>query len=142
MSSFDYHGPETPGRLWKTINPDDTEKIFSYDEMGNVSMVVDELNVATNYNYDLINRLTTVTKPGSVITGYGYDSHNNLASVTDAENHATSYVYDDLKRQVSAASGWPARDTADPGTVRHSGSAAGVPFRPSATEARRCWNGP
>jgi len=101
---FDFHSPQTPGRLWKTINPDNSEKIFSYDQMGNVSTVVDELNKATNYNYDLLNRLATVTQPGSVVTGYGYDTHNNLASVTDAENHATSYIYDDLGRQVSVTS--------------------------------------
>jgi len=115
---FDYHGPQTPGRLWKIINPDNSEKVYSYDQMGNVNQLVDELNKTTEYNYDLLNRLTIVTQPGSVVTGYGYDSHNNLTSVTDAENHATSYVYDDLGRQVSVTS-------PDTGTTAYTYDAAG-----------------
>jgi RHS repeat-associated protein len=93
-----------PGKLFKTINPDDTFTQYEYDSEGNIGSVTDPNTHTTYYDYDALNRLTTVSKPGSAITSYDYDVHGNLTSVTDAESHVTTYEYDDMGRVLTSTS--------------------------------------
>jgi RHS repeat-associated protein len=93
-----------PGKLYKTINPDDTFTQYGYDSEGNIASVTDPNGNTTFYDYDALNRLTAVTQPGNVITSYDYDTHGNLSSVMDAESNVTTYEYDDMGRVLTTTS--------------------------------------
>jgi RHS repeat-associated protein len=87
----------------------------SYDGVGNLVALTDELNRTTTFAYDNLNRKTNFTDPlghiyttqydavGNVIaeidplnnqTTYDYDANGLLTSTTDAENRTTNYSYD------------------------------------------------
>jgi RHS repeat-associated protein len=93
-----------PGKIFKTINPDDTFTQYEYDSEGNIASVTDPNTNTTYYDYDPLNRLTTVSQPGSAVTSYDYDLHGNLSSVLDAEFHVTTFEYDDMGRVLSTTS--------------------------------------
>ena len=97
---FDYNHPQSPGRLWKVINPDNTETAYAYDSMGNRIVITDAMTNTTEYQYDIFGRLSKVIQPENVETNFGYDKQNNLVSITDAENLTTVYLYDDLGRVI------------------------------------------
>ncbi|MEA1932874.1 MAG: DUF6531 domain-containing protein, partial [Thermodesulfobacteriota bacterium] len=99
---YDYYPdpayPDQPsGKLWKTINFNNSEIEYQYNAMGSVVSVTDEMNKTTTYEYDPLNRLSKTIQPGpdTPETIYAYDSHGNLIQVTDAETHTTTYLYDD-----------------------------------------------
>ncbi|HKJ33879.1 MAG TPA: RHS repeat-associated core domain-containing protein, partial [Balneolales bacterium] len=93
-----------PGKLFKTINPDDTYTKYGYDSEGNITSVTDPNGNATYYDYDALNRLTTILQPEGAITSFGYDTHGNLSSVMDAQSHVTTYQYDDMGRILTTTS--------------------------------------
>jgi RHS repeat-associated protein len=93
-----------PGKLFKSINPDDTFTQYGYDSEENIASVTDPNGNTTFYDYDALNRLITTTQPGNVITSYTYDMHSNQLSVTDAESHVTTYEYDDMGRVLTSTS--------------------------------------
>jgi RHS repeat-associated protein len=107
-----------PGKLFKTINPDDTFTKYEYDSEGNIASVTDPNTHTTYYGYNALNRLTTVIQPGRVVTSYDYDVHGNLSLVMDAESHVTTYEYDDMGRVVATTS-------PDTGTVSYAYDEAG-----------------
>lgn len=107
-----------PGKLYKTINPDDTFTQYEYDSEGNIASVTDPNGNSTFYDYDALNRLITMTQPGNVMTSYSYDMHSNQSSVTDAQSHVTTYEYDDMGRVISTTS-------PDTGTVAYVHDEAG-----------------
>jgi RHS repeat-associated protein len=107
-----------PGKLFKTINADETFTKYEYDSEGNIASVTDPNVHTTYYDYDALNRLTTVSQPVNVITSYGYDLHGNLSSVIDAESHETTYEYDDMGRVLTTTS-------PDTGTVFYAYDEAG-----------------
>ena len=101
---FDFQSPQSPGKLWKEINPDDSFTQYAYDAVGNIQAVTDPAGKSTTYGYDVLKRLTAVTQPGAVQTLYGYNRYANLTSVRDAEGRLTAYEYDDLGRLLKTAS--------------------------------------
>lgn len=103
-STYQEPAHSMPGKLYKTINPDDTFTQYEYDSEGNIASVTDPNSNTTFYDYDALNRLITTTKPGNVITSYTYDMHSNQSSVTDAESHVTTYEYDDMGRVLTSTS--------------------------------------
>jgi len=103
-SSYQDPAHTMPGKLFKSINPDDTFTQYEYDSEGNITSVTDPNGNTTFYDYDALNRLTTVSQPGSVVTSYDYDTHGNLSSVMDAQSQVTAYEYDDMDRVLTTTS--------------------------------------
>jgi RHS repeat-associated protein len=93
-----------PGKLFKTINPDDIFTKYEYDSEGNIASVTDPNGNTIFYDYDALSRLITTTQPGNVITSYDYDTHGNLSSVMDAQFHVTTHEYDDMGRVLTTTS--------------------------------------
>ncbi|HPA15653.1 MAG TPA: DUF6531 domain-containing protein, partial [Desulfobacterales bacterium] len=115
---FDYQHPDRPGKLWKTIHPDDSFFEYDYDAAGNISRVTDPAGKITTYTHDLFNRPVSMVQPGAVTTTYVYDGQGNLVLVVDPESHGTQYVVDDLGRTVETIS-------PDSGTTVYTYDAAG-----------------
>lgn len=102
---YDYQEPvAAPGRLWKIINPDATETVYGYDQVGNVNSVQDAALKTTGYTYDMRSRLKRIDQPGDRATLFDYDPQGNLTSVTDPKGNTTYYEYDDLGRVLSVNS--------------------------------------
>ena len=104
QTRFDYQHPDYPGRLWKIIQPDDSEIIYGYDAVGNVNAIENERLITTTYSYDPLNRLEQVIQPDTIVTDYGYDDQDNLTLVQDPGSNATTYVLDDYGRILSETS--------------------------------------
>jgi len=122
-----------PGKLFKTINPDDTFTKYEYDSEGNIASVTDANTHTTYYDYDALHQLTTVSQPASAITSYDYDVHGNLTSVMDAESHVTTYEYDDMGRVLTSTSpdtGTVAYAYDEAGNLTNKTDAKGIPVDP------------
>ena len=104
QTRFDYQHPDYPGRLWKIIQPDDSEIIYGYDAVGNVNAIENERLITTTYSYDPLNRLEQVIQPDTIVTDYGYDNQDNLTLIQDPGSNATNYVLDDYGRILSETS--------------------------------------
>jgi YD repeat-containing protein len=76
--------------------------LTTYDAVGNVIAVTDELFRTTNYTYDNLGRKTAEIDPdpgtGRPTTRYAYDANGNLVSTTDPLGHTTTTAYDLLNR--------------------------------------------
>lgn len=80
---------------------------YSYDDAGNVKMVVDSLGNVTTLQYDPLGRVIKTTESG-VTTQVEYDLGDRAIKITDARNHATLYDYDgfgQLWKQTSPDTG-------------------------------------
>ncbi|MEV5303495.1 DNRLRE domain-containing protein [Amycolatopsis methanolica] len=81
---------------------------YSYDNVGNLTTVVDPRKSATpdtadyttKLGYDLNHRQTTATDALGYVTRTGYDRDGNVTSTTDADNNITTYVYDERAKPV------------------------------------------
>jgi len=106
---------------------------FSYDDVGNRTVVIDANSQVTVYVYDERDSLEEVrqspsvwTNPASppsdvIVTAYEYDNLGNLARVVRASGdstyeRATNYIYDGLNRLVSETQ-YPAWPTTTPTLV-------------------------
>ncbi len=54
---------------------------YGYDEVGNLTSIVDPLGGTTTMDYDAVNRLTNRTLPNGVTTTYSYDDRDQLMAV-------------------------------------------------------------
>jgi RHS repeat-associated protein len=83
---------------------------YSYDPAGNVTAVLDPLQLRTQYGYDAVDRLTSVKTPLSRETDYFYDPVGNTTKVQTPRGaaYSTSYYYDPrdrLTKTVDALNG-------------------------------------
>lgn len=74
---------------------------FEYNEVGQVTHVIDEEDNETRFTYDAVGQLLTVTDPLGGITRYTYDAAGNRTSVTDQEGRKTVNSYDEQNRLVA-----------------------------------------
>jgi len=82
--------------------------VTTYDVVGNVVGMSDELGRTTTYQYDNLGRRLKEIQPdpdgGGVLTSpettYAYDANGNLTSTSDPLSHVTWEVYDDLNRRI------------------------------------------
>lgn len=97
-------------QLTETVNAAGHKIIYSYDNVGNVTTVVDpRKNVtadATDYTakvtYDRNHRGRTTTDPTGNVSKVDFDRDNNKVSITDAENNVTTLVYDERSKLIEA----------------------------------------
>ncbi|WP_243890571.1 RHS repeat-associated core domain-containing protein [Cellulomonas dongxiuzhuiae] len=66
----------------------------TYDEIGNVVVVTDQLANSYRYTYDDASRLVTLKDPIGNVTEYTYTAAGRTASVTDGEGNRTTWTYD------------------------------------------------
>jgi YD repeat-containing protein len=122
--SWSYFHPETPGRLYRTFEPEpgndarDIHTQYGYDLAGNIDTVTDPRGNTVRYAFDLHNRPTEIIHPDGSSQQFGYDSHGNLYTVTDGNGQVTTFEHDDRGRRISETS-------ADTGTSRFEYDAAG-----------------
>jgi YD repeat-containing protein len=77
-----------------------SEKIFKYDNNGNLIEFIDAKGNKTTYEYDSLNRLIKETDARGNITRYTYDPNGNLGAVTNRRGYTTVYMYDTLNRKT------------------------------------------
>ncbi|MFD4116904.1 DNRLRE domain-containing protein [Streptomyces niveus] len=95
-------------QLTSVVNAKGDEISYSYDDVGNVTQVVDPKKNATvdpaDYTsrtaYDLNHRVTAVTDAAGKTTKRGYDKDSLVTSATDAENNTTTTVYDERGKRT------------------------------------------
>ncbi|QDU58543.1 putative deoxyribonuclease RhsB [Aeoliella mucimassa] len=85
---------------------------YEYDDVGNVTSIIDPIGRAVSYDYDLLNRPIRVTEPDPDDTGssngpleapvshVAYDSVGRLLADRDANGNVTRYGYDALHRST------------------------------------------
>ncbi|MBW2274563.1 MAG: FG-GAP repeat protein, partial [Deltaproteobacteria bacterium] len=89
---------------------------YSYDEVGNLSMLTYSDGYEVAYEYDAMNRLTKVCAGGASCpqpetTEYAYDKAGNLVQVRRADGSQADYVFDEAGRLTSLSDGFPAGQT-------------------------------
>jgi RHS repeat-associated protein len=95
-------------QLTSVVNAKQEKIAYFYDSVGNVTKVVDPKRNATpdpsDYTtlsaYDLNHRVTTVTDGAGASLSRQYDKDSLLVSTTDAENNTTSFTYDERGTQT------------------------------------------
>jgi RHS repeat-associated protein len=89
---------DNAGQLVKVIHPDQSEIKRTYDEVGRIKTVTDELNKTVTYEYDpncgCRDRLAKITDQNGNSTTYTYDAAGRRISFIDAANRETRYTYD------------------------------------------------
>jgi RHS repeat-associated protein len=89
---------DNAGQLVKVIHPDLSEIRITYDAIGRVQTVTDELNKIVTYEFDpgcgCRDRLTKITDPDGNSISYNYDAAGRRISFLDASNRETRYTYD------------------------------------------------
>ncbi|WP_017973817.1 DUF6531 domain-containing protein [Actinopolyspora halophila] len=100
---------------------------IEYDEAGNVTARIDELDNVTRYDYDEKNRLLSVTDPRGAVTEYEYDVAGNRTATISPLGTKRTWTYDADGRKTSSVSERGHADGADPSrfTTRYSYDAAG-----------------
>jgi RHS repeat-associated protein len=100
-TSYEY---DNAGQLIKVINPDLSEIKLTYDEVGRVKTITDELNKTVTYEFDqgcgCKDRLAKITDPDGKSISYTYDAAGRRVSFIDASNRETRYVYDTRNRLI------------------------------------------
>ncbi len=76
-----------------------------YDEVGNLTGIIDADQKRTTYAYDALNRLIEVTYPDAHTNRYAYDNRNNLLSVTNEKQVVIRRYQYDLKNRATQESG-------------------------------------
>lgn len=94
------------GRITRTLYPDGTTQLMSYDPLSRVASRTDELGRVTTFEYDALGRLLSVSEPepeagaGERTTTYAWDMLGNLLSQTDGMGRETRFEYDALGRKT------------------------------------------
>ncbi|NUP15658.1 MAG: DNRLRE domain-containing protein [Streptomyces sp.] len=94
-------------QLTSVVNAAGDKVSYEYDNVGNVVTVVDPKKNATadttdfssKTAYDLNHRATVVTDAAGKTTKRGYDKDSLVTSTTDPENNVTTVVYDERGKQ-------------------------------------------
>ncbi|GGN90617.1 hypothetical protein GCM10011579_086680 [Streptomyces albiflavescens] len=95
-------------QLTSVVNANSDKVSYEYDNVGNVTKVIDPKKNATTdttdyttkTDYDLDHRVTVVTDAAGKTTKKGYDKDGLVTSATDAENNTTLITYDECGKQT------------------------------------------
>ncbi|MET9967661.1 DNRLRE domain-containing protein, partial [Streptomyces sp. NPDC006356] len=95
-------------QLTSVMNAKGDKVSYEYDNVGNVTKVIDPKKNATTdttdyttrTDYDLNHRVTVVTDAAGKTTKRGYDKDSLVTSATDAENNTTLITYDERGKQT------------------------------------------
>jgi RHS repeat-associated protein len=95
-------------QLTSVVNSAEDAISYEYDNVGNVTTVIDPKKTATaettdyttKSTYDLNHRVTTVTDAAGKSTSRKYDRDNLVTETTDAENNTTYINYDERGKQT------------------------------------------
>ncbi|MGW4166799.1 golvesin C-terminal-like domain-containing protein [Streptomyces chartreusis] len=95
-------------QLTSAVNAKGDKVSYEYDNVGNVTKVIDPKKSATTdttdyttrTDYDLNHRVTVVTDAAGKTTKRGYDKDSLVTSATDAENNTTLITYDERGKQT------------------------------------------
>ncbi|SOD84265.1 RHS repeat-associated core domain-containing protein [Streptomyces sp. Ag109_G2-15] len=95
-------------QLTSAVNANTDKVSYEYDNVGNVTKVIDPKKNATadttdytaKTDYDLDHRATVVTDAAGKTTKKGYDKDGLVISATDAENNSTLITYDERGKQT------------------------------------------
>ncbi|MFF7788136.1 DNRLRE domain-containing protein [Streptomyces sp. NPDC007991] len=95
-------------QLTSAVNAKGDKVSYEYDNVGNVTKVIDPKKNATTdttdyttrTDYDLNHRVTVVTDAAGKTTKRGYDKDSLVTSATDAENNTTLITYDERGKQT------------------------------------------
>ena len=80
--------------LIKITCPDGAARSFTYDAMGNTTLIADELGKAWKYTFNNRGQILTATNPLLGATTYTYDAAGNRASSQEPDVGVTSYTHD------------------------------------------------
>ncbi len=70
---------------------------YTYDALGRVSTVTDEMGHTTKVSYDELGNVTDMTDAKGVVTAAStYDSMGRVTQTTDALGLTTTYDYDEM----------------------------------------------
>jgi RHS repeat-associated protein len=96
------YGYDYFSRLVRVVNPDNTTKTVSYNDVSLMQSNYDENGHRVDYLYSPVNGLIGVRQYYSTTsfyaTTYIYDGAGNLAKTIDANGQTTTYSHDDLNR--------------------------------------------
>ncbi|MFF4088869.1 DNRLRE domain-containing protein [Streptomyces nigra] len=95
-------------QLTSVVNAKGEKVSYEYDNVGNVTKVIDPKKNAsadatdytTKTDYDLIHRVTAATDAAGKTTRRGYDKDSLVVSTTDAEDNTTLITYDERGKQT------------------------------------------
>jgi RHS repeat-associated protein len=95
-------------QLTSVINAKGDKVSYEYDNVGNVTKVIDPKKNATTdttdytakTDYDLDHRVTVATDAAGKTSKRGYDKDSLVTSTTDAENNTTLITYDERGKQT------------------------------------------
>jgi YD repeat-containing protein len=95
---------DNAGQLIKVIHPDQSEITMTYDEVGRLKTLKDELNKTTTYEFDpncgCRDRIAKITDPDGRSITYTYDAAGRRVSFIDQSNRETRYTYDARHRPI------------------------------------------
>jgi RHS repeat-associated protein len=112
------------GELTDVTNADGDKLSYQYDDVGNVTQVIDPVKNATadttdfttKTDYDLDHRPYQVTDAAGKVSKTGYDKDGLATTATDAENNTTTTSYDERGKVTQVQS--PYKGTAGSPTYR------------------------
>ncbi|MFF4522464.1 golvesin C-terminal-like domain-containing protein [Streptomyces bluensis] len=95
-------------QLTSVVNAKGDRVSYEYDNVGNATKVIDPKKNATadttdyttKTDYDLNHRVTQVTDAAGKTTKKSYDKDSLVTSTTDAENNTTLFTYDERGKQT------------------------------------------
>jgi RHS repeat-associated protein len=95
---------DTLNRVDKILRKQDGQDVYTqytYDKVGNKTVMRNERGFVTTYAYDGMNRLITVTDSLNHSVTTQYDAADNRIAVTNAKGDTMSFAYDKLNRLVT-----------------------------------------
>jgi len=101
--NFEYDGEGNRTRVWEMIGSTLIETLYTYNEWGQVTKIVDPLGNATSFSYDATGNLTSITDAEGGIARFTHDDLGRVLSVSDPQNRKTQYTYDAKDRFTQTA---------------------------------------